>query len=103
MEEGLAKTLQLKLGDKLSFDIAGQKVVARISSLRKLDWGSMRVNFFVIINPKSMQNMPQTLVTAFRVPDDKKNFPSQLSRDFPNLTVMDVGAIVKQLQDVLDQ
>ena len=103
VEEGLAKTLQLKLGDKLSFDIAGQKVVARISSLRKLDWGSMRVNFFVIINPKSMQNMPQTLVTAFRVPDDKKNFPSQLSRDFPNLTVMDVGAIVKQLQDVLDQ
>ena len=51
----------------------------------------MRVNFFVIINPKSMQNMPQTLVTAFRVPDDKKNFPSQLSRDFPNLTVMDVA------------
>ncbi|WMW82006.1 FtsX-like permease family protein [Undibacterium cyanobacteriorum] len=103
VEEGLAKTLQLKLGDKLSFDIAGQKVIARVSSLRKLDWGSMRVNFFVIINPKSMQNMPQTLVTAFRVPDDKKNFPSQLSRDFPNLTVMDVGAIVKQLQDVLDQ
>ena len=103
VEEGLAKNLKLKLGDRMTFDIAGQKVTARITSLRKLDWGSMRVNFFVVINPKAMKDMPQTFITAFRVPEDQKQFPSQLTRDFPNLTVMDVGAIVKQLQDVLDQ
>ncbi|MBC3880510.1 FtsX-like permease family protein [Undibacterium sp. LX40W] len=103
VEEGLAKNLKLKLGDRMTFDIAGQKVTARITSLRKLDWGSMRVNFFVVINPKAMRDMPQTFITAFRVPEDQKQFPSQLTRDFPNLTVMDVGAIVKQLQDVLDQ
>lgn len=103
VEEGLAKSLKLKLGDRMTFDIAGQKVTARITSLRKLDWGSMRVNFFVVINPKAMHDMPQTFVTAFRVPENQKQFPNQLTRDFPNLTVMDVGAIVKQLQDVLDQ
>jgi putative ABC transport system permease protein len=103
VEEGLAKNLKLKLGDRMTFDIAGQKVTARITSLRKLDWGSMRVNFFVVINPKAMRDMPQTFITAFRVPEEQKQFPSQLTRDFPNLTVMDVGAIVKQLQDVLDQ
>lgn len=103
VEEGLAKNLKLKLGDRMTFDIAGQKVTARITSLRKLDWGSMRVNFFVVINPKAMRDMPQTFITAFRVPENQKQFPSQLTRDFPNLTVMDVGAIVKQLQDVLDQ
>jgi putative ABC transport system permease protein len=103
VEEGLAKTLKLQLGDKMTFDIAGQKITAKITSLRKLDWGSMRVNFFVVINPKAMQNMPQTFITAFRVPDANKQFANQLTLDFPNLTVMDVGAILKQLQDVLDQ
>jgi putative ABC transport system permease protein len=103
VEEGLAKTLKIQLGDRMLFDIAGQKVSAKVTSLRKLDWGSMRVNFFVVINPKAMQNMPQTFITAFRVPDDKKQFTNQLTQDFPNLTVMDVGAILKQLQDILDQ
>jgi putative ABC transport system permease protein len=63
----------------------------------------MRVNFFVVINPSAMQNMPQTFITAFRIPEMDKQFANQLTLDFPNLTVMDVGAIVKQLQDVLDQ
>lgn len=103
VEEGIAKTLKLHLGDQLMFDIAGQKVSAKITSLRKLDWGSMRVNFFVVINPKAMHNMPQTFITAFRIPDSEKQFANQLTQEFPNLTVMDVGAILKQLQDVLDQ
>lgn len=103
VEEGLAKTLKVQLGDRMVFDIAGQKVSAKVTSLRKLDWGSMRVNFFVVINPKAMQNMPQTFITAFRVPDDKKQFTNQLTQEFPNLTVMDVGAMLKQLQDILDQ
>lgn len=103
VEEGLAKNLKLKLGDQMKFDIAGQHVTAKITSLRKLDWGSMRVNFFVVINPKAMQNMPHTWITAFRLPDHEKQFANKLTLEFPNLTVMDVGAILKQLQDVLDQ
>lgn len=103
VEEGIAKTLKLKLGDKMTFDIAGQQVTATITSLRKLDWGSMRVNFFVIINPKAMVDMPQTWITAFRLPEKDKTFVNHLMRDFPNLTVVDVGAMIKQMQDVLDQ
>ncbi|MBR7799099.1 FtsX-like permease family protein [Undibacterium sp. FT137W] len=103
VEEGLAKTLKLQLGDIMSFDIAGQKVSAKITSLRKLDWGSMRVNFFVVISPNAMRNMPATYITAMRIPDDQKQFANQLTLDYPNLTVMDVGAILKQLQDILDQ
>ncbi|MFZ6773615.1 ABC transporter permease [Undibacterium sp. SXout7W] len=103
VEEGIAKTLKLKLGDQLIFDIAGQKVTATISSLRKLDWGSMRVNFFVIINPKAMAEMPQTWITAFRLPESDKTLVNQLTQTYPNLTLVDVGAMLKQLQDVLDQ
>ncbi len=103
VEEGLAKTLQLKLGDRLRFDIAGQIVTAKITSLRKLDWGSMRVNFFVIISPRAMQGMPQTFITAFHLPKAQTQFSNRLSLDYPNLTIMDVGAMVKQLQNVLNQ
>lgn len=103
VEEGLAKTLNLKLGDKLRFDIAGQSADATITSLRKLEWGSMRVNFFVILNPDLVKNMPQTWITAFHLPASKAKFGNELSRDFPNLTVVDIGHVIRQVQDVLDQ
>lgn len=103
VEAGLADTLNLKLGDRLTFDIAGQTVEAPVTSLRKLEWGSMRVNFFVILNPRAMKDMPQTWITAFRVPPEKAGLTNVLTRDFPNLTVVDIGSVIKQVQDVVDQ
>jgi putative ABC transport system permease protein len=103
VEEGIAKTLKLKLGDKLRFDIAGQSVEAAITSLRKLEWGSMRVNFFVIINPAAMADTPQTWITAFHLPPAQADLGNALLRDYPNLTVVDVGGVLKQIQGVLDQ
>ena len=103
VEEGIAKTLNLKLGDSMRFDIAGQPVEARITSLRKLEWGSMRVNFFVIINPEAMADTPQTWITAFHLPAAHGDLGNALTRDYPNLTVVDVGGILKQIQAVLDQ
>ncbi len=103
VEEGLAKTLNLKLGDRLRFDVAGQMLEATVTSLRKLDWGSMRVNFFVILNGPAIGNAPRTWITAFRLPPANSSFINRLTSDFPNLTVIDVGSIIKQLQDVIDQ
>ncbi len=103
VEEGLAKTLRLKLGDQLQFDIAGQLVSVPITSIRKLEWGSLRVNFFVIINPSAMKDTPQTWITAFHLPDTQAALGNQLTRDFPNLTVVDIGSVLKQIQDVVDQ
>ncbi|GGY75068.1 ABC transporter permease [Pseudoduganella plicata] len=103
VEEGLAKTLNLKLGDSMRFDIAGSPVEAKITSLRKLEWGSMRVNFFVIINPAAMAETPQTWITAFHLPKRAAALANTLSRDFPNLTVVDVGGVLRQIQSVLDQ
>jgi putative ABC transport system permease protein len=103
VEEGLARTLNLKLGDRMTFDIAGQQVEATITSLRKLEWGSMRVNFFVILNPSLMKDMPQTWITAFRLPETDTSLVNTLMRDFPNLTIVDVGSMIKQIQAVIDQ
>jgi putative ABC transport system permease protein len=103
VEEGIAKTLGFKLGDTLRFDMGGLAVEARVTSLRKLEWGSMRVNFFVVINPKAMQDAPQTFITAFHLASPRSDLVNALTREFPNLTVIDVDGILKQLQTVLDQ
>jgi putative ABC transport system permease protein len=102
VEEGLAKTLALKLGDRLRFDIAGTPIEGRISSLRKVDWGSMRVNFFVMFPRSQMPDRPATYIAALRAPA-KPGFDAALAHDFPNITSVDVSAQIGQVQRVLDQ
>ncbi|MBI5721853.1 MAG: ABC transporter permease [Burkholderiales bacterium] len=102
IEEGLAQTLALKLGDELSFDIAGQRVSARITSLRKVDWGSMRVNFFALFPATQMPDMPLSYISAYRAPA-VPGFDNALARAFPNITNVDVSASIAQVQRVLDQ
>ena len=104
VEEGLAKSLGVGLGDTLRFDIAGIPAEGRITSLRKVDWGSMRVNFFVIFPTDAMTELPATYIAAFRAPDGRgAAFDNALSRDFPNITNVDVSASIAQVQRVLDQ
>jgi putative ABC transport system permease protein len=102
VEEGIAETLGLKLGDSLRFDIAGIPVDAKITSLRKVDWGSMRANFFVIYPVHELQDVPVTYMTAFKAPD-VKGFDNALVHEFPNITSIDVSATLAQIQRVLDQ
>ena len=68
IEEGIAETLGIKLGDALTFDIAGQRVTARATSLRKVNWDSMRANFFVIMPPSLLKDMPASFISAFHLP-----------------------------------
>jgi putative ABC transport system permease protein len=106
VEEGIAKTLQLKLGDTLTFDMAGVQRTSRITSLRKVDWGSMRANFFVIYPVSVMPDVPVTYMSAFRAPDPRgpgKGFDNALVRAFPNITNVDMTATLTQVQGVLDK
>jgi putative ABC transport system permease protein len=103
VEQGLAETLNLKLGDRLVYDIAGNRIEAVITSLRKLDWDSMRVNFFVMSPPDVLGSFPASYITSFHLPADKSAAIPELVRAFPNLTVIDVAALVKQLHATIDQ
>jgi putative ABC transport system permease protein len=103
VEEGLMETLKLQLGDRLGFDIAGRVTEGRITSVRKVDWGSMRVNFFVMFPvAKLAEHMPVSYISAFRAPATP-GFDNELARDFPNITNIDVSASIAQVQQVLDQ
>ncbi len=102
VEEGLAQTLGLKLGDTLRFDIAGVPVEARVTSLRKVDWGSLRANFFVMFPVSRMADVPTTYMGAYRAPE-RKGFDNALVRAFPNITNVDMTATLTQVQGVLDR
>jgi putative ABC transport system permease protein len=112
VEEGIATTLGLKLGDALSFDIGGQLKVARMTSLRKVDWGSMRVNFFAMYPVAQLTDVPVSYISAFRAPERAaatpgeprpRSFDNELVRAFPNITNVDMSSTIAQVQRVLDQ
>ena len=102
VEEGIAKTLNLKLGDTLRFDIGGVQTESKITSLRKVDWGSMRANFFVMYPVTSLPNVPTTYMSAFKAPTTR-GFDNALVRSFPNITNVDMSTTIMQIQRVLDQ
>ena len=102
VEDGIATTLGLKLGDTLRFDIGGVQLESKITSLRKVDWGSMRANFYVIYPVKAMPDVPTTYMSAFKAPATK-GFDNALVRSFPNITTVDLSLALAQIQRVLDQ
>ena len=102
MEEGIAKTLQLKLGDQLRFDMAGVVVDVRVTSVRRVDWTSMRANFFAIYPVSAMPDIPMTYIAAYRAPA-QAGFDNALVNRFPNITNVDMGATINQIQKVLGQ
>ena len=103
IEEGIAKTLGVVIGDRLRFDVAGVFAEGRVTSMRKLDWDSMRVNFFVIFPPATLGTLAQTWISAFHVSDREVALSSRLVQRFPNITVIDTGAIFDQVQSIVDQ
>jgi putative ABC transport system permease protein len=73
-----------------------------VTSFRKLRWDSMKVNFFVIAPPKLLEGFPASYISAFRLPPGNEKRMLELSAKYPNLTVVDVGAAVRQAQGVID-
>jgi putative ABC transport system permease protein len=102
MEEGIARTLGLKLGDSLRYDIGGTQVQATITSLRKVDWGSMRANFYAMFPVDTLADVPATYMSAFKAPATP-GFDNALVRQFPNITAVDSSSTILQIQRVLDQ
>ncbi|HXM83035.1 MAG TPA: FtsX-like permease family protein [Burkholderiales bacterium] len=102
VEEGISRTLGWKLGDELTISVGGESFSARITSLRKLRWDSMKVNFFVIAPPRLLAPYPASFISAFRVEPGGEEAMNELAARFPNLTIVDVGAAVRQAQGVID-
>lgn len=103
VEEGIAKTLNIHLGDTLTYDVAGSSFTARVTSLRKVQWDSMKVNFFVIATPELLKDFPVSYLSSFYLPPDKVRAGDDLSRAFPNILLIDTGAVIAQVRNIMDQ
>jgi putative ABC transport system permease protein len=103
LEDGIAKTLGIKLGDTLTWDFVGTRVSARVTSLRKVAWDSFRVNFFALFPPGVLDAMPTTYITAVRASNGNPAWLTPLLREFPNVLVIDVGEILHQVQSIIEQ
>ncbi len=103
VEEGLAQTLGLKLGDLLTFWVSGHEVQAHVTSLRKVQWDSFNVNFFVTAPRSLLQGEAATYVTSFYLPPEKESLVPELVRAFPSVTLLDVDALMTQVRRIVDR
>ncbi|NLS55197.1 putative ABC transporter permease subunit YbbP [Hafnia alvei] len=102
IEQGIAERLGLGIGDEVAFSGDTQNFSAKITSLRKVDWESLRPNFYFIFPPHALDGQPQTWLTSFRYVGDEQLL-TQLNRQFPTLSLLDIGAILQQASQVLQQ
>ncbi len=103
VEEGIARTLGIKVGNRLTWSVGGRSFTARVANIRRLDWDSMQVNFFVIATPPLLERYPTSYVTSFHLPGSYAPVMNKLSRTFPNLTVVDMSLIVRQVLGVIER
>ena len=101
VEQGIAERLNIHLHDRLTYEIAGTRVTGRVTSLRKVDWDTMRVNFFVIGTSGLLQAQPATYITSFHLPAGREAVLNDLVRQFPNFTVIDVAAIMGDVRAIM--
>ncbi|GAB2623272.1 ABC transporter permease [Novilysobacter erysipheiresistens] len=103
VEQGYAESLDWEIGDRVTFDIAGQPFSATITSLREVDWESFRPNFFVVASPGALDGFPASHITAVSVSPEHPRFTADLVGRFPNLSVIDIDAVLKQVRATADQ
>jgi hypothetical protein len=103
VEEGIAETLGIALGDEIAFLVSGREVSAPVTSLREVQWDSFNVNFFVISSPALLGSEPATYITSFYLPEERETVIPELVKRFPSVTLLDVDALLTQVRQVVDR
>jgi putative ABC transport system permease protein len=103
VEIELAEALGLKLGDELTYDVAGETVVARVSSFREVQWDSFRPNFFMVFSPGTLDDSTGTYITSVHIPREQRPLLLDFVRKFPEVTAIDLEAILTQVRGVMDK
>ena len=103
LEQDLAKTLGIKLGDKLGFEIAGSPITLTVTSLRKVEWDSMRANFFAVTPPGVLESFDASYISSFHLPLQADGPLNLLIRQYPNLTIIDVAALMQQIRGIIEK
>jgi putative ABC transport system permease protein len=103
VEADYAERLGLQLGDTLTYDIAGEAVSGRITSLREVRWDTFKPNFFVVFSPGVLESATGTLITSVHVEPQQRPVLVDLVRQFPEVTIIDIDALLAQVRDVMNK
>jgi putative ABC transport system permease protein len=103
LEDDIAKVLNVKLGDTLTYDIAGSKITLTVASIRKVEWDSMRANFFAVTPPDTLKAFSASYMTAFYLPKNQDDALNSMLQQFPNFTVIDVASLMNQVRDIMNK
>ena len=103
VEQDIAETLGIELGDTLTFDVAGKPVTGAVSNLRTVEWDSFEVNFFVVSPPALLHDYPATYISSFHLPSHDRRTLIDLVRQFPSVTVLDVDALLNKVRQIMEQ
>ena len=98
-----ADELGIKVGDTLSFDVAGEPLVAEVASIRDVQWDTFRPNFFLVFSPGTLDGMVGTWLTALKLDEHDQRFLVDLVHQFPSVSIFDIQAILTQVRQVADR
>lgn len=103
IEQDIANVLNIELGDELTYDIAGRELSLKVSSIRKVDWDSMRANFFAVTPPDTLADYPKSYMTAIYLKEGQSKLLDSLVKQLPNLTIIDVASLMNQVRDIMQK
>jgi putative ABC transport system permease protein len=103
IEEEAAMNAGLSIGDELTFLVAGREVTATIASTRKINWDSFQPNFFIVMSPGALNDMPHTFISSMRIAEEKQGMLIGLMRQHPAVSVIDLGAILEQVRGIIEK
>ncbi len=103
IEQKLADSLKIKLGDLLKFTVGSQQINATVTSIRELRWDTMKPNFYMVFSPGTLDAYPSTFITSFYLPETQKNALNTLVKKYPGTTILEVDLILKQFKTILTQ
>lgn len=103
VEQDLAQTLGIRLGDTLTYLVEGRPLTGRVSSLRTVSWDSFQPNFFVISTPALLQDAPASYITSFYLPAGQQVVLRELTQRYPNITAIDVDALMRKVRMIIDR
>ena len=103
VEIGWAKRYGVYPGDRITIAVGEQQREFSVTSVRKADWNTFRPNFFVLLNPNAVGDTPHNLLSAFHLPAGQAAGLGALVRAQPNLSLLDVDAVISQVRDVMER
>jgi putative ABC transport system permease protein len=103
VETELAQALQLKIGDRLTYDVAGETILAQVANFREVRWDTFLPNFFMVFSPGVLDDATGTYITAVNIPQAQRSMLIEFTRRFPEVTAMDLEAILSQVRGVMDK